>query len=205
MLAQKELANKTCRKLVGPTWYQCHRWHYLNGVFETRVQIAGRSGDTCLKKHKLEFFSLIFAIVHFFAGPYSYFMTPRVPPPPPKAHPLHNLHDYMPMVLQHIYSFVLTFELGGTILQFVMNSYSRTYAGKYKMAAILMLVANTLLLLDLLPQVVETSARIGGAVRYRNVKTSDINGNSGVMSNVARSEFVEFAAICTSGKVRDSV
>ncbi|KAF5346852.1 hypothetical protein D9756_010607 [Leucocoprinus leucothites] len=159
-------------------------WERASERIETRVS----------RRAKILFLISLFAIAHFFAGPYSYFITPRVPPPPPKAHPLHSLSDHIPTVLQHVYSLGLTFELGGTMLQFVMNTSSRTYAGKYKLVATLMLVANTLLLLDLLPHVVGTSARIGGvvvremlglgvsvvdfaqAIRYKSLKTSDTDG-----------------------------
>jgi hypothetical protein len=75
-----------------------------------------------------------------------------------------------------------------------MNTYSRTYAGKYKLVAVLLLLANALLFLDMLPYVVGSSARIDGvfvkemlgltvsavdfaqAVKYRSVKISDIDG-----------------------------
>ncbi|KAJ3574398.1 hypothetical protein NP233_g1806 [Leucocoprinus birnbaumii] len=163
---------------------QATHWERASERIETRVS----------KRAKVLFLISLFALAHFFVGPYSYFITPRIPPPPPKAHPLHTLSDHVPTIFQHVHSLGLTLELGGTVFQFLMNHYSRTYAGKYKGTAGLMFLAEVLLLLDLLPSVVGTSSRIGGvfvkevlglsvaaldlfqAVRYRSVKTSDTDG-----------------------------
>lgn len=118
-----------------------------------------------------------------------YLLTPRIPPPEKPPHLLHSLSPRSLAILEHIHSLDASLYLTGSILQFIMNAYSKTYAGKYKIAAMLLLFAELLPLLDLVPSVVGRNTRPHGfpvaegmrvlvlfvdtvqAVEYRNVKS----------------------------------
>ncbi|KAF9449356.1 hypothetical protein P691DRAFT_728077 [Macrolepiota fuliginosa MF-IS2] len=103
---------------------------------------------------KLALLVLFFVFVHFIDPLAVFVLTPRIPPPEKRPHPLHSLSPHAQTILEHVFSIEAALYLAGSILQFIMNAYSRTYAGKYKLATILQLFAFLLPLLNLVPHVV---------------------------------------------------
>jgi hypothetical protein len=132
-------------------------------------------------------------IIYYFELAYLYLISPLVVPTSTGHDTLLSIHAYAPASLKILHALGLTNEIGGEILQLIMNAQSRTYAGKYKATATLLFIGSLARMLDMVPMVVGQSTRSNGfgiwegsffvlsfvnivqAMKYRSAKSSDID------------------------------
>lgn len=129
----------------------------------------------------------IFSAEHFLNPSSMYLLSPRIQLPEEELSPVYSSRFLT--LLQCVSNLEESLNLTGAILQIIMNNHSKTYAGKYRLATMLLLFTEVLALLTLMPSIVGKNTRFHGvpvseavvilisvidmvqAVRYRSVKS----------------------------------
>ncbi|KAJ3574380.1 hypothetical protein NP233_g1803 [Leucocoprinus birnbaumii] len=166
------------RRGLYPHWHFAQPTHLERASERVEAQVTRRT--------KILFLLTLFAASWVInAQKYGWISKPQLLSPA-SPHPLNSLHKHMPRVIELMSNITLTFSLGGTVLQLVMNYHSKTYAGSYKINAYTLLFTRVLKTLLFSKALVGKSTSANG-YSYIDVLGFGVSGVNAVQAYLYRS------------------